>query len=133
MTGRHRFTLYCSDPTCPGWDGVDAVYTGDTWTDPGWVEPDECPTCHRQLVNQDKRLDLVAATDKLLEMLDEHDLFPSALAVSVDELALMEAVITELRRQAHAVSAARKTAAHDINAEFPPHDPPAFLAGGTTR
>lgn len=132
MTGRHHLILHCPDPTCPGWDGVNAVYTGDTWTEPGWTEPEECPTCHQQLVNVNERIDLEAATNALLDALDEHLLLPRNLT-QVDERALMEAILAELRRQARVVSATRKTAAPDINAEFPPNDPPAWLAGGTTR
>lgn len=96
MTPRSRFTAYCSDPTCLGWDGVEVLYTGDTWEEPGENVPNECPHCSGPLTDQHE-LDVENAVADLLEALDAAHLLPSGL--KVNELELVRAVITELRRQ----------------------------------
>jgi len=102
MTPRSRFTAYCSDPTCLGWDGVEVLYTGDTWEEPGENVPNECPHCSGPLTDQHE-LDVENAVADLLEALDAAHLLPSGL--KVNELELVRAVITELRRQAQRAKA----------------------------
>lgn len=97
MRGRSYDTAYCSDPTCPGWDGVDRLYTGDTMVDEGEYIPNECPHCDHRLTGE-RELDAETAVATLLEVLDGADLLPSRL--NVDELDVVRAVIKELRRQA---------------------------------
>ncbi len=138
MTPRHALTLHCGDPTCDGWSGVDCVYTGDTWLSEGETLPSECPACSGPLLDPWQQLDESAALDALLDALDEHDLLPRDL--TVDEHALARVVLAELRRQAaeqkHArvwTPAAIAAANAAVDAEFPPHDPPAWLTEGVTR
>ncbi len=102
MRGRSYDTAYCSDPTCPGWDGVDRLYTGDSMVDEGEYIPNECPHCDHRLTGE-RELDAETAVATLLEVLDGADLLPSGL--NIDELAVVRAVIEEVRRQAKTAKA----------------------------
>ena len=141
MIRAHDLTLYCTDPTCDGWTGVQGRFTGDDWTTPGETTPEECPHCHGHLTTEwgrNDRIDVEAATDHLLDQLDEHNLLPSN--VSIDATAVVAAVIVELRKQAADQARARvwtPTAIAEANAridqEFPPHAIPAWLTTGVTK
>lgn len=87
----------CNDPTCPGWDGVEARYTGDTWEEPGEWVPNECPRCGGPL-SDSHELDAENAVGELLDALDTAQLLPSGL--KVNELDVVRVAIKELRRQA---------------------------------
>lgn len=97
MRPRSRFDTYCSDPTCAGWDGVEVLFTGDTLTEPGECVPNECPHCSGPLTDSHE-LDVENSVGELLDALDTAHLLPTGL--KVNELDVVRAVITELRRQA---------------------------------
>ena len=91
--------------------------------DPAYPVTDSCPHCHHQMHSE--RLEW---GDALLAFLDDlkdggADLDPD----EIDHWALAAAIQSELDRQATARFQAKR------NAEFPPHDIPAWLTTGASK
>lgn len=95
MRGRRTLTVYCQDPNCTHWGGIETTYTGDTWTDPGWWEPSECPACGGPLEEARPAWeDVVAAT---VDELHCAGIMPVEFAVDTE--ALYAAIHREVSRQ----------------------------------
>lgn len=92
-------TAYCQRVTCEGSSGVTCTKVPDTWTDPGWWEPEECPHCHGEL--KDTRPDFEDIVAGLIDELHQAELLDTS--VDVDERALFGAIQAELDRQALAI------------------------------
>lgn len=103
MKGRQTATAYCTNPVCEHATGLDVHYTGDTWTEPGWWGPEECPKCGNEL--RDERVDTENIVAGLIDELQGAGLL--SLTAVVDEAALLAAIQAELRRQARERFAAR--------------------------
>lgn len=118
-------THYCRDLTCEGATGFEVRWHPATLIDPSWPETDACPHCGHEMT--DKRPTFAAELDALLSALDDADVPMPSLC---DEDELLRAIAVELKRQL-AEERKPRTATPAINREFPPHDTPAWLTGGT--
>lgn len=118
-------THYCRDLTCEGARGFEVRWHPATMIDPSWPETDACPHCGHEMV--DHRPTFAAELDALLTALDDADVPMPTLC---DEDELLRVIAAELKRQL-AEERKPRTATPAINREFPPHDIPAWLTGGT--
>ena len=118
-------THFCRDLTCPGATGFEVRWHPATMIDPAWPETDACPHCGHEMV--DERLTFAEPLDALLAALDDADVPMPTLC---DEDELLRVIAVELKRQ-KAEERKPRTATAQINREFPPHDIPAWLTGGT--
>ena len=91
-----KLTLYCSDPNCEGWTGIQAVERAATMTEPAEVSPDYCPVCGHDTLT-DARPAWEDAMAALIDELQATGAVP--VNVHVDEFALYQAVHRELMRQ----------------------------------
>ena len=118
-------THFCRDLTCEGASGFEVKWPPATMIDPAWPETDACPHCGHEMT--DKRLTFAEPLDALLTALDDADVPMPTLC---DEDELLRVIAVELKRQL-ALERKPRTATPAINREFPPHDIPAWLTGGT--
>jgi len=118
-------THYCRDLTCPGAGGFEVRWHPATLIDPAWPDTDTCPHCGHEMT--DERLTFAEPLDALLTALDDADVPMPTLC---DEDELLRVIAVELKRQL-AEERKPRTATPAINREFPPHDIPAWLTGGT--
>ena len=88
-------TAFCQRVTCEGSSGVTCTRIPDTWTDPGWWEPEECPHCAGEL--RDTRPDFEDIVAGLIDELHQAQLLDTS--ADVDERALFGAIQKELERQ----------------------------------
>lgn len=116
---------YCRDLTCPGAGGFEVRWHPETMIDPAWPDTDTCPHCGHEMT--DERLTFAEPLDVLLTALDDADVPMPSLC---DEDELLRVIAVELKRQL-AEERKPRTATAAINREFPPHDIPAWLTGGT--
>ena len=124
-------TQYCHDLTCPGARGFEVRWNPATMIDPAWPEADSCPFCGLEMHNEP--LNTSDPLDAFLTALDDAGV---RLPGDTDEDELMRVIAVELGRQLKAEREAEyqsRRATAKINREFPPDQPPTWLAEGTNR
>lgn len=119
-------THYCRDLTCEGASGFEVRWHPATMIDPAWPETDTCPHCGMEMT--DERPTFAEPLDALLTALDDADVPMPTLC---DEDELLRVIAVELKRQLALERNRPRTATAQIDREFPPHDIPAWLTGGT--
>ena len=124
-------TQYCHDLTCPGAKGFEVRWNPATMIDPAWPDTDACPFCGEEML--DERRAFATELDVLLTALDEANV---PMPMFADEDELLRVIAVELKRQLKAEREAEyqsRRATAKINREFPPDEPPTWLAEGTNR
>lgn len=97
MRRNQRLTLRCWNANCVGWHGVEVIYVPDSWTEPGFIDPDHCPTCSGEL--HDDPAPYEDAIAGLLDELHVAGILNSQEVNGVDDEELLAVIQAEIERQ----------------------------------